>query len=233
MAKLIVIDGLDGSGKATQVGLLKQYLEKISKYKIYSLSFPDYDSESSAAVKMYLSGKLGNDPEALNPYMCSSFYAIDRAIQYVTKFKQYMEDDNAILISDRYLSANIIHQGAKIKDPEERHKFYKWVYDYETKLIGIPKEDITIILSVPVDISQKLMTSRYNGDNSKKDIHEANVKYLKDCYFAAHDAYNYLKSKGYAWDMIHCETVLGDNIKSIEAIHVEIIQKLKELSIIE
>src|SRR5699024_6210833 len=104
MAKLIVIDGLDGSGKATQVGLLKQYLEKISKYKIYSLSFPDYDSESSAAVKMYLSGKLGNDPEALNPYMCSSFYAIDRAIQYVTKFKQYMEDDNAILISDRYLS---------------------------------------------------------------------------------------------------------------------------------
>lgn len=233
MAKLIVIDGLDGSGKATQVGLLKQYLEKISKYKIYSLSFPDYDSESSAAVKMYLSGKLGNDPEALNPYMCSSFYAIDRAIQYVTKFKQYMEDDNAILISDRYLSANIIHQGAKIKDSEERHKFYEWVYDYETKLIGIPKEDITIILSVPVDISQKLMTSRYNGDNSKKDIHEANVKYLKDCYFAAHDAYNYLKSKGYAWDMIHCETVLGDNIKSIEAIHVEIIQKLKELSIIE
>lgn len=233
MAKLIVIDGLDGSGKATQVGLLKQYLEKISKYKIYSLSFPDYDSESSAAVKMYLSGKLGNDPEALNPYMCSSFYAIDRAIQYVTKFKQYMKDDNAILISDRYLSANIIHQGAKIKDDEERHKFYEWVYDYETKLIGIPKEDITIILSVPVDISQKLMTSRYNGDNSKKDIHEANVKYLKDCYFAAHDAYNYLKSKGYAWDMIHCETVLGDNIKSIEAIHVEIIQKLKELSIIE
>lgn len=233
MVKLIVIDGLDGSGKATQVGLLKQYLEKISKYKIYSLSFPDYDSESSAAIKMYLSGKLGNDPEALNPYMCSSFYAIDRAIQYVTKFKQYMEDDNAILISDRYLSANIIHQGAKIKDSEERHKFYEWVYDYETKLIGIPKEDITIILSVPVDISQKLMTSRYNGDNSKKDIHEANVKYLKDCYFAAHDAYNYLKSKGYAWDMIHCETVLGDNIKSIEAIHVEIIQKLKELSIIE
>lgn len=233
MAKLIVIDGLDGSGKATQVGLLKQYLEKISKYKIYSLSFPDYDSESSAAVKMYLSGKLGNDPEALNPYMCSSFYAIDRAIQYVTKFKQHMEDDNAILIQDRYLSANIIHQGAKIKDSEERHKFYEWVYDYETKLIGIPKEDITIILSVPVDISQKLMTSRYNGDNSKKDIHEANVKYLKDCYFAAHDAYNYLKSKGYAWDMIHCETVLGDNIKSIEAIHVEIIQKLKELSIIE
>ena len=99
--------------------------------------------------------------------------------------------------------------------------------------IGIPKEDITIILSVPVDISQKLMTSRYNGDNSKKDIHEADVKYLKDCYFAAHDAYKYLKSKGYAWDMIHCETVLGDNIKSIEAIHVEIIQKLKELSIIE
>lgn len=233
MAKLIVIDGLDGQGKATQTALLKQYLEKINNNKVVQLSFPDYDSDSSAAVKMYLSGKLGNDPETLNPYMCSSFYAIDRAIQFVTKFKQYYDDQNTILISDRYLSANIIHQGAKIKDSDARHKFYEWVYKYETELIGIPKEDITLLLSVPVDISQKLMDHRYSGDTSKKDIHEQNVKYLNDCYFAAHDAYKYLKGKGYNWEMIHCENVKGDNIKSVEAIHVEIIQKLKGLRIID
>ena len=117
MAKLIVIDGLDGSGKATQTELLKQYLEKEKQYKVYKISFPDYESDSSAPVKMYLSGELGSDPETLNPYMCSAFYAVDRAIQYVKNIKAMMsEGDNVIVLADRYLSANIIHQGAKLKD---------------------------------------------------------------------------------------------------------------------
>lgn len=229
MAKIIVIDGLDGSGKATQAELLRKYIESLGRYKVYSLSFPDYDSDSSAAVKMYLNGKIGTDPEALSPYMCSSFYAIDRAIQYHLKMKDYMKDDNSVIVLDRYLSANIIHQGAKIKNSEERHKFYKWVYDYETRLIGIPMEDLTIILSVPVDISQSLMTSRYNGDNTKKDIHEANVKYLNDCYFAANDAYEYLKSEGYAWDIIHCESEDKQSIKSREEIHRLIVEKVNKV----
>ena len=122
MAKLIVIDGLDGSGKATQTELLKQYLENEKQYKVYKISFPDYASDSSAPVKMYLSGELGNDPEALNPYMCSAFYAVDRAIQYVKSIKAMMsEGDNVIVLADRYLSANIIHQGAKLKEESERH----------------------------------------------------------------------------------------------------------------
>lgn len=237
MAKLIVIDGLDGSGKATQTELLKQYLEKEKQYKVYKISFPDYESDSSAPVKMYLNGELGSDPETLNPYMCSTFYAVDRAIQYIKNIKAMMsEGDNVIVLADRYLSANIIHQGAKLKDEFKRHSFYEWDYEFETKLVGIPQEDATIILSVPVEVSQKLMSHRYNNDESKKDIHESNIKYLEDCYFAATDACEYLRSKGYRWEMIKCETCneQGDpvGIKSIDEIHKEIIQKLKEMSLI-
>ena len=233
MGKLIVIDGLDGQGKATQTELLVKYLKSNGYSKVYKVSFPDYQSESSAAVKMYLSGELGNDPEKLNPYMCSSFYAVDRAIQCVKYINNLLADEDAIIIADRYLSANIIHQGAKIRDIEKRHKFYKWDYEYETCLLGIPKEDITIILSVPVQISQKLILARYSGDDTKRDIHESDIKYLNDCYEQANDAYEYLSSIGYNWSLIHCETDDKSNIKSIEDIHNSIVNKLKELKIIE
>lgn len=233
MLKIIVIDGLDGCGKATQAKILKSYLEQIGKYKVYDISFPDYNSNSSVAVKMYLNGELGTDPEKLNPYMCSTFYAVDRAIQYVKSISKLENGENAVLICDRYLSANIIHQGAKIKNSDERHKFYEWCYHFETELIGIPKEAVTIILSLPVEISQRLMYGRYNGDETKKDIHESNVKYLKDCYFAANDAYQYLSESGYNWRLIRCETPDMKDIKQVDDIHNEIVKTLKEMRIID
>lgn len=182
MARFIVIDGLDGCGKATQTELLKQELEKRGK-KVVKIDFPKYDSDSSAPVRMYLSGKLGDDPELLNPYMCGTFYAVDRCIQYITDWKKYFEeDDNTIIIADRYLSANIIHQGGKIESKSDRDKYIKWCYKFECEQCGLPVEDATIILKISPDVSQKLMTERYNGDETKKDIHENNVAYLKDCY---------------------------------------------------
>lgn len=180
---------------------------------------------------MYLNGELGSDAEKLNPYMCSTFYAVDRAIQYVKDFSHLENEENAILICDRYLSANIIHQGAKIKDPDERHKFYEWCYEFETKLMAIPKEYVTIILSVPVDVSQKLINQRYSGDDSKKDIHESNIKYLEDCYLAANDAYEYLSSQGFSWKLIHCETPDMNGIRSVDDIHNEIVETLKGMGI--
>ena len=182
MAKFIVIDGLDGCGKATQTELLKQVLEKMGK-KVVKITFPKYDSDSSAPVRMYLGGELGNNPELLNPYMCGSFYAVDRFIQYVTDWKKYFdEDDNTVIISDRYLSANIINQGGKIENTSDRLHYAMWCYNYECNLCKLPKEDMTIILTVKPEVSQKLMTSRYNGHEEKKDIHEADVEYLNKCY---------------------------------------------------
>jgi dTMP kinase len=164
MAKFIVIDGLDGSGKATQSKLLKGSLEKMGK-KVVKIDFPKYDSDSSAAVRMYLGGELGKDPETLNPYMCGTFYAVDRFIQYVTDWKKYFdEDDNTVIISDRYLSANIIHQGGKLENREDRLNYAKWCYDLECNKAKLPVENITIILTVPPIISQQLITNRYNGN---------------------------------------------------------------------
>ena len=232
MARFIVIDGLDGCGKATQTELLKQALEKMGK-KVVKISFPGYDSDSSAPVKMYLSGKLGDDPELLNPYMCGSFYAVDRFIQYVTDWKKYFdEDDNTIIIADRYLSANIIHQGGKIEDKAEREKYIKWCYEYESNLCGLPKEDVTILLTVLPKVSQKLMTDRYNGDEQKKDIHESNLSYLNDCYDRLKYTCEYIKENNIAnWVSIDCTEYSSDNnnltIKDIDTIHAEVMKCIK------
>lgn len=228
MAKFIVIDGLDGCGKATQTDLLRQKLEEMGK-RVVKIEFPKYDSDSSAAVRMYLNGELGNDPIKLNPYMCGSFYAVDRFIQYVTDWHKYFaEDDNTIIIADRYLSANIIHQGGKIEDRTERWRYSAWCYGYECGRCGLPKEDLTIVLTVKPEISQKLMTKRYNGDEAKKDIHEGNLQYLQDCYdrlkWTVHD----ITSNGLAtWVRIDCEN--NGDIDTVENIHNKIMEQVSKI----
>lgn len=224
MAKFIVIDGLDGCGKATQTELLRTYLESKGR-KVVKIDFPKYESDSSAPVRMYLGGKLGGDAKLLNPYMCGSFYAVDRFIQYVTDWKKYFdEDDSTVIISDRYLSANIIHQGGKIESHRKRYKYAEWCYEYECGLCGLPKEDLTIILTVKPEISQKLMSNRYNGDESKKDIHEADLEYLKDCYKRLETTINDIQDNEIAnWIHIKCEDSTGKNVDTIENIHNNII----------
>lgn len=230
MAKFIVIDGLDGCGKATQTELLKQYLENIGK-KVVKIDFPKYDSDSSAAVRMYLSGQLGSDASTLNPYMCGTFYAVDRFIQYVTDWKKYFdEDDNTIILADRYLSANIIHQGGKLEDQNERLKYANWCYDIECNKCGLPKEDLTIILTIKPEISQKLMTDRYNGDNSKKDIHEADIEYLEKCYNRLKCTIDDIKTTKLAnWVHLDCIDESGNNVDTRENIHYKIIEIIKNI----
>lgn len=205
MAKFIVIDGLDGCGKATQTELLKEALEKMGK-RVVKIDFPKYESDSSAAVRMYLNGELGKNPNLLNPYMCGSFYAVDRFIQYVTDWKKYFdEDDNTIIIADRYLSANIIHQGGKINNRVDKYEYIKWCYEYECGLCGLPQEDMTIILTVEPKVSQRLMTERYNGHEEKKDIHEANIEYLNNCYNSLSETLDIIKHNNIAnWVHIDC-----------------------------
>lgn len=228
MAKFIVIDGLDGCGKATQTDLLRQKLEEMGK-RVVKIEFPKYDSDSSAAVRMYLNGELGDDPIKLNPYMCGSFYAVDRFIQYVTDWHKYFaEDDNTIIIADRYLSANIIHQGGKIDNRDERYRYATWCYNYECYHCGLPKEDLTIVLTVKPEISQKLMTKRYNGDEAKKDIHEGNLQYLEDCYerlkWTVHDIGT---NKLATWVRIDCEN--NGDIDTVENIHNKIMEQVSKI----
>jgi len=176
--KLIVIEGLDGSGKATQTMLLGNYLND-KNIPFVKLSYPNYDSPSSALVKMYLSGDIAEDPDKVNPYAAALFYAADRCADFI-KYHKETYDNGGLFIADRYATSNAIYQTAKLKR-EEWDAYIDWLYDLEYVKLQIPKPDKVIYLDMSVDVSQKLLYSRYNGDNSKRDIHESNVEFLKKC----------------------------------------------------
>ena len=177
-SKIIVIEGLDGSGKATQTKLLEKKLLKNGK-SVRRLEFPDYESPSSALIKMYLAGEFGDKPEDVNAYAASAFYAVDRIASFLKYWKKDYEQDTVIL-SDRYATSNLIYQMSKT-DEEQWESFIEWQNDFEYTKMGIPKPDTVIYLDVDPNISQRLMEKRYNGDISKKDLHEKNLSYLLKC----------------------------------------------------
>ena len=140
--KLIVLEGLDGSGKATQAKLLASHLAE-SGCKVMEITFPDYESDSSALVKMYLSGQFGDKPDDVNPYAASSFYAVDRYASYKTKWGSFYEA-GGIVIADRYTTSNAVHQCSKLP-PEQWDDFLRWAFDYEYRLLGLPAPDAVFI----------------------------------------------------------------------------------------
>ena len=210
--KLIVIEGLDGSGKATQAQKLTEALTE-SGARVMKVSFPDYESDSSALVKMYLNGEFGTDPNAVNPYAASSFYAVDRFASYTKNWKDFYLG-GGIVVADRYTTSNAIHQCAKLPE-SEWEGFIQWLFHYEYELLGIPTPFRTIYLRVDPEVSQKLMTGRYAGDETKKDIHEADLAYLKRSRLAA----DYC-AKALNWNVIEC-TADGEML-DIDSIHQRI-----------
>lgn len=194
--KLIVLDGLDGCGKSTQFELLSEKLKSLG-ISCKSISFPEYDKTSSALVKMYLSGEIASSPNKVNAYAASSFYAADRYISY----KLYWENeylDGEIILASRYVSSNAIHQMSKLPE-SEWSEYLDWLEDYEYNRLGLPRPDRIIFLDMPFEVSGKLISSRYNGDESKRDIHEADFSYLESCRRSALYA---AEKKG--WTIIEC-----------------------------
>ncbi len=211
-SKIIVIEGLDGSGKATQTKILAEMLEN-KGYKVRKLEFPDYANPSSSLVKMYLGGDFGSNPSDVNAYAASAFYAVDRVASYLQFWKKDYEDGTVIL-SDRYATSNIIYQMSKVDD-SQRDEFIEWQSDFEYNKLGIPQPDAVIYLDVEPEVSQKLMEKRYGGDMSKMDLHERNVKFLLDCRKSALYA-----AEKCNWKVINC--CENGEIKTIEKISEEI-----------
>ena len=177
MAKLISIDGLDGSGKGTQSELLCTALRQAG-YRAEVVSFPMYDCDSSFAVKKYLGGELGGHPSDTNAYAASTFFAVDRYISYRTVWGKLLET-NDYIIFNRYVSANAVHQLSKLpRDAWE--DFLRWLWDYEFDKLGLPRPDATLYLIVPPSVSAALVERR----GEKKDIHELDGAYMQKCYEA-------------------------------------------------
>ena len=210
--KLLVIEGLDGSGKATQAKLLAAHLAE-KGLPVKEITFPDYESDSSALVRMYLSGKFGDKPDDVNAYAASSFFAVDRYASYKTSWGSFYED-GGIVIADRYTTSNAVHQCSKLP-PEQWESFLHWAFDYEYDLLGLPAPDAVIYLQVDPAVSQKLMTSRYHGDESKKDVHEKDTEYLARSRRAAEYCAAHL-----GWATVHCTA--GENMRTIDDIQTEV-----------
>lgn len=219
MGKLMVIDGLDGCGKSTQLVLLDEYLHQLGTvYK--QISFPDYDQPSSALVKMYLGGELGGSAAAVNAYAASSFYAVDRYASY-TRFWRKEYEDGLPIVAARYVTSNAIHQMTKLPR-EEWDAFLEWLEDYEYNKLGLPKPDCVVFLDMPIEVSQRLMEQRYDGDNEKKDIHERDLSYLHQCREAA----LYAASKK-GWKVLPCSD--GEAPLPIETIHCSLITAFEDM----
>ncbi|MCI8309983.1 MAG: deoxynucleoside kinase [Clostridia bacterium] len=219
MGKLFVIDGTDGSGKQTQFDKLKERLDK-EKIEYKTVSFPNYESPSSALVKMYLSGEFGEDPKSVSAYVASTFYAVDRFATYKKEFEEYYKNDG-IILADRYITANMVHQSGKISDKNEREKFLNWVWDLETNIFGLPKPTEVFFLNMPPKNSLELIKNRENkfSHTAEKDIHERNPEHIIDSYNAACE----LVSK-YNWYEVKC--IKNEKLRTIEDIHEEIFNEV-------
>lgn len=219
MGKLIVLDGIDGCGKTTQFGLLAEKLRAMN-VPLQTVSFPEYDKPSAALVKMYLSGEFSDVPGGVNSYAASSFYAVDRFASYKLYWERAYKSGSLILAS-RYTTSNAIHQMGKL--PREQWDDYLfWLEDYEYGKLGLPKPDLVIFLNLPLSVSQELLMNRYDGDGSKKDIHESDCEYLRQCIVSAEYA-----AEKMGWKVIDC--FKDGKIRSIEDINSEILKIAQEI----
>ncbi len=212
--KLIVIEGLDGSGKGTQTERLYQALLARGE-QVRKVSFPDYESDSSALIKMYLRGDFGSDPGDVNPYAASAFYAVDRYASYKKNWGSFYHS-GGIVLADRYTTSNAIYQCSKLPR-EQWNDFLQWMFPFEYQQLGIPRPDLVVYLRADVAVSQKLMSGRYQGDEGKKDIHERNLAYLYHAQEAADHCCQVL-----GWHRIDCNT--ADGMRPVEEIHEEILR---------
>ena len=219
--KLITIEAGDGSGKATQTKALYDRL-LAEGYQVLKVEYPDYQSDSSALVRMYLGGEFGQQAENVSAYGASAFFAVDRYASYLLKWRQAYES-GWIILADRYTTSNMVHQAVKLKDSAEREEFLTWLWDFEFGRLQLPVPDRVIYLDMPPEISDRLINSRAAKDSSrKKDIHEKDTSYLHHC----HRAYNEVAEK-YGWVKISCAQ--QGNLRTVQDIHEDVYQAVKEI----
>ncbi len=217
--RLIVFEGTDGSGKATQTALLCQTLAERG-IPFRRLEFPRYREESSALIRLYLAGAFGSKPEDVNAYAASTFYSVDRYASYRQDWGPFYEN-GGLVIADRYTTSNAVHQTPKLP-PEQREQFLDWLFDFEYRLLGLPRPSRVVYLDVPTELSEQMMRRREQQTHTTADIHEQDEAYLRACRESAE-----LIVRRCGWEKISCAQ--NGALRPAEEIHREVLQRLEGL----
>ena len=218
MGGLIVFEGIDGSGKTTQFNRLCSRLED-EGVRFTRLNFPQYDKPSSALIRMYLDGEFGENPEDVNPYAASTFFAVDRFASFRKVWRKEYENGGLIL-TDRYTTSNALHQGAKLPR-DQRTDFFRWLYAFEFELMELPKPDIVMYMDIPADAALNRLHKREAATGARGDIHERDETYLRQCRECGESAAEY-----YGWKKISCITNGAE--RGEQEIHEEIYAMLSQ-----
>ena len=217
--KLIVLEGIDGSGKSAQYRRLCARFDEMGM-AYHHIVFPRYDQESSALIRMYLYGAFGAHPSDVNAYAASTFFAVDRYASYRTDWGEIYENGGLIL-SDRYTTSNAVHQAGKLPDGE-REKYLDWLFGFEYGLLGLPEPSLVFYLDVPTELTEKMMREREQATNTKADIHEQDEAYLRACRENAKKV-----AARCSWQRIGCSK--DGAMRSVEDIHEDIYRRVTEL----
>ena len=218
--KLLVLEAGDGSGKATQTKMLRERLVAESRC-VRQVEFPDYASPSSALVRMYLGGDFGERASEVNAYAASAFFAVDRYASFQTKWRADLEA-GAIVLADRYTTANMVHQAVKIEDEAERESFLAWLEDFEYEKLALPRPDLVLFLDMDPAVSRRLIAARAAASGVAQDIHERDEDYLVRCHRAS---VNLAARCG--WQRIRCSEA-GEPL-SREAVHEKIYEAVRRI----
>lgn len=217
--KLIVLEGIDGSGKSAQYRRLKARFER-EGIDCRTIVFPRYEQESSALIRMYLEGRFGKNPSDVGPCAASIFYAVDRYASYMTDWGEYYRSGGVVL-SDRYTTSNAVHQASKLP-ADERREFLDWLFDLEYHRMGLPEPDLVLYLDLPTEVSEQMLRRREQATATAADIHEQDGDYLRRCRESARQI-----ARDLGWSVVDCAE--GDHPRTVEDIRQEVLRRAEPL----
>ena len=209
---LIVLEGTDGSGKATQAKRLLQSLEERG-VPCREIDFPRYGNPFAEPVTRYLQGALGSKPGDVNAYAASAMFAIDRFASYKEDWGEFYES-GGVVVANRYTTSNAVHQASKLPEAERR-VYLDWLFDLEYRRMGLPEPDLVLYLDMPSEVADRMMRRRDQETGSAADIHERDGEYLRRCRENVREI-----AEALGWVMINCAA--GDVPRTPEEIHREI-----------
>ena len=215
--KLIVLEGTDGSGKATQARMMGQRLQR-EGIAFREIDFPRYGNPFAEPANLYLHGALGSEPGDVNAYASSVFFAVDRFASYKEEWGTFYEQ-GGVVIANRYTTSNAVHQASKLP-AGERREYLDWLFDLEYRRLGLPAPDLVVYLDLPTELSEQMLRRRETATGTQADIHEQDEEYLRSCRMNARDVAHDL-----GWTVIHCDR--EGAVRTVEDIHEEIWQQVR------